>query len=155
MCFTDRHCCPCVYPASRVWRKGTVLIFTNTIYNTLQISCSHSSPNNPRKTPMARPLGGDMGVFLEFNVWPNFHLNCSIVLYCTAICREFIYYHGSRVSLRRLAMERRSSSLALCEGNPPVTGGFPSQSNSNADLLCFLGCYAEQAVKHTLESSVL
>ena len=26
------------------------------------------------------------------------------------------------------------TSLALCEGNPPVTGGFPSQSASNAEI---------------------
>ena len=29
--------------------------------------------------------------------------------------------------------EKASSLLALCEGNPPVTGGFPSQRANNAD----------------------
>ena len=28
--------------------------------------------------------------------------------------------------------------LALCEGNPPVTSGFPSQKASNAELSCLL-----------------
>ena len=28
---------------------------------------------------------------------------------------------------------RRSALLALCEGNPPVTGGFPSQRTSSAE----------------------
>ena len=39
-------------------------------------------------------------------------------------------------------MERLSTLLALCEGNPPVTGGFPSQRASNADLWGFLCCYS-------------
>ena len=30
---------------------------------------------------------------------------------------------------------KNSASLALCEGNPPVTGGFPSQRASNANYL--------------------
>ena len=33
--------------------------------------------------------------------------------------------------------------LALCEGNPPVTGGFPSQRVSNAEFWCFLCCQSE------------
>ena len=35
-------------------------------------------------------------------------------------------------------METFSTLLALCEENPPVTGGFPSQRASKADLWCFL-----------------
>ena len=31
-------------------------------------------------------------------------------------------------------METFSMLLVLCEGNPPVTGGFPSQKASNGDL---------------------
>ena len=34
-------------------------------------------------------------------------------------------------------METLSASLALCERNPPVTGGFPSQRASNVDPGCF------------------
>ena len=37
-------------------------------------------------------------------------------------------------SLHRLTRKDESSSvLALCDGNPPVTGGFPSQGASNAE----------------------
>ena len=36
-------------------------------------------------------------------------------------------YLGGVVSWWRRQMETFSSLLALCEGNPPVTGGFPSQ----------------------------
>ena len=40
-----------------------------------------------------------------------------------------------------------SELLALCEGNPPVTGGFLSQRASNAGRWCLLSCPHE----HTLE----
>ena len=40
-------------------------------------------------------------------------------------------------------MNMRSILLALCEGNPPVTGGFPSQRASNAELLCFI-CHCNE-----------
>ena len=35
-------------------------------------------------------------------------------------------------------MEMFSTLLTLCEGNPPVTGGFPSQRASNVDMLSLL-----------------
>ena len=36
--------------------------------------------------------------------------------------------------------ETLSTLLALCEGNPPVTSGFPSQRTSNAELSLLLAC---------------
>ena len=39
--------------------------------------------------------------------------------------------------LWRHQMEAFSMLLSLCAGNPPVTGGFPSQRDSNADLWCY------------------
>ena len=52
-------------------------------------------------------------------------------------------------------METFSTLLALCEGNPPVTGGFPSTGHrwipitkaSDAELWCFLWSGLEQTVK--------
>ena len=38
----------------------------------------------------------------------------------------YIYRYGSETWWRH-QMETFSALLALCEGNPPVTGGFPSQ----------------------------
>ena len=38
---------------------------------------------------------------------------------------------------RRHDMDTLSALLALCEGNPPVTGGFLSQRASNAEIWCF------------------
>ena len=36
----------------------------------------------------------------------------------------------------RHGMETLSALLALCEGNPLVTGGFPSHKVNNVELLC-------------------
>ena len=44
-----------------------------------------------------------------------------------------------------------SSLLALCEGNPPVTGGFPSQRASNMNIWS----QPEQAVEQTVELLVI
>ena len=44
-----------------------------------------------------------------------------------------------------------SAILVLCEGNPPVTGGFPSQRASNPELWWFLCCYPEYVVEQTIE----
>ena len=49
-------------------------------------------------------------------------------------------------------MEMIFALLALCEGNPSVTDGFPSQRASNAKLWCFLSCYyPEQSVEQTIQ----
>ena len=40
----------------------------------------------------------------------------------------------------RHQMETFSALLALCEGNSPVTGGFPSQRSVTWELWCFLSC---------------
>ena len=38
----------------------------------------------------------------------------------------------------RNGMEMLSTLLALCQGNPPVTGGFPSQRTSHTAFWCLL-----------------
>ena len=70
-------------------------IFGLFIYSVLPISRGHFSPNNSRRTPIARSLGWDMDVILEFEVLPKFYIRnwCvgwNIVLYCTAIYPESI-----------------------------------------------------------------
>ena len=54
-------------------------------------------------------------------------------------------------------VEILSTLLALCEGNPPVTGGFPSQRVSDAGpwFRAFLCCWDEQAVQQTVELLVI
>ena len=48
-----------------------------------------------------------------------------------------------------------STWLALCEGNPSVTGGFPSQRASNEELSCFLLCMPDQTVERTVQLLVI
>ena len=48
-----------------------------------------------------------------------------------------------------------SGLMALCEGNPPVTGGFPPQRASNAELWCVLWCMFEQTVEQAMELLVI
>ena len=55
-------------------------------YSVLPLSHSQFSPNNSGETHIARPLGRDIGVCHEFDVWPKFYLQnygtgCVILLY--------------------------------------------------------------------------
>ena len=53
----------------------------------------------------------------------------------------------------RHQMETFSALLTLCEGNPPVTGGFPSQrtvTRSDAEW-CFLWSAPQQTVEQAIE----
>ena len=52
-------------------------------------------------------------------------------------------------------METFTASLALCEGNPPVTDGFPSTKFSDAELSCFLLSASEQMLQLTIEMPVI
>ena len=52
-------------------------------------------------------------------------------------------------------MDTFSALLALCEGIPPATGGFPSQRASDAELWCFLWSAPEQTVEQTTETPVI
>ena len=51
-------------------------------------------------------------------------------------------------------METFFALLALCEGNPPVTGGFPSQEPVTRSFDVFLFA-PEQTVEQTIETQVI
>ena len=57
-----------------------------------------------------------------------------------------LYWDGAQV----VAM-MTSTLLALCEENPLVNGGFPSQRTSNGKLWCCMWYTPEQKVEKTLE----
>ena len=63
--------------------------------------------------------------------------------------------HMNRVhiswSLWRHQMKTFPALLSLHAGNPPVTGGFPSQRVSNADLWCFFVVSLKKTVEQTLD----
>ena len=43
----------------------------------------------------------------------------------------------------------------LCEGNPPLTGGFPHKGPVMRDFNVFFCCKAEQAIEETVELVVI
>ena len=51
--------------------------------------------------------------------------------------------------------ETFSALLALCDGNSPVTGGFPSQRPVARGLRCFLSCAAGQTAVQTVKMLVI
>ena len=64
-------------------------------------------------------------------------------------------FYQLRISLWRHQMEAISALLALCEGNPPATGGFPFTKASDAELWCFLWSAPEQTVEQTIDTPVI
>ena len=56
---------------------------------------------------------------------------------------------------RWTVMEQFSLLLALCEGNPSVTGGFPLTKASDAELWCFFWLAPEQTAMQTGETPVI
>ena len=53
-------------------------------------------------------------------------------------------------------MEMHFTLLALCGGNLPVTGGFPSQCEGQCcGVWCFLCCHPEQAAEQTVNLPVI
>ena len=48
-----------------------------------------------------------------------------------------------------------SALLALCEENPPVTGGFPSLRAHNSELWCFIWSAPDQTVEETSEALLI
>ena len=55
----------------------------------------------------------------------------------TCVSATSINLTGLPVTWWCFNMKMISTLLVLCEGNPPVTGGFPSQKTSNEELSCF------------------
>ena len=80
---------------------------------------------------------------------------CDILATLAASCKipnwrrlpEVHLYCGKKHSWWRHQMETLSALLALCAGNSPVTGEFPAQRASNAELWCFLWSEPEQIVE--------
>ena len=60
-------------------------------------------------------------------------------IFCGMYCMWIAWEHH--------VMETFSVLLALCGGNPPVTGGFPSQRASDTELWWLLWCTPEQTVE--------
>ena len=65
-------------------------------------------------------------------------------------------FHSSLVRITNMLswwhhqMETFSMLLALCEGNPLVTGGFPSKEASDTELWCFLDLHLNKRLNKQL-----
>ena len=65
-------------------------------------------------------------------------LKLNLIIYFMVIYLDFeVTAEGFVASWWRRDMDKLSTLLALCEGNPPVAGGFPSQRTSDVKLWCF------------------
>ena len=84
----------------------------------------------------------------------------SAMLYCSQMLNELLTNQrninpsiASSV-IKMSANGNISMFLALCEGNPLVTSGFPSQKASNMELWCFPWSAPEQMVEHASKQSI-
>ena len=77
----------------------------------------------------------------------------SIMQNWISINHGLIISSWNNITWLRHDMETLSTLLVLCEGNPPSTGGFSSQSASNADLFS-LWCEPKQTVTAMVLSEI-
>ena len=72
----------------------------------------------------------------------NGNLHCHLIEFlrcCCPLCScDYVLFLGYQYSWWRHQMETFSALLTLCVENSPVTGEFPSQKASDAELWCFL-----------------
>ena len=74
--------------------------------------------------------------------WESYGISNHQQLNCSSTACSVLHQRKHQISVL----------LALCEGNPPVTGGFPSQRASDAEIISIL-CYHHgviTAILHTL-----
>ena len=80
--------------------------------------------------------------YLGISVLKQVHVLLPSVLFCSVLFfvdspDPFIHIRQHCfTALWRHQMEIFSALLSLCAGNPPVTGGFPTQQDRNAELWC-------------------
>ena len=82
--------------------------------------------------------------------WLSYRAYRYMRIYSLGNWQTSMAYHEGIMTWKRFPLY-----WALCEENPPVTGGFPSQRASNVELLCFLCCSPEQSVKQTIKLPVV
>ena len=78
-----------------------------------------------------------------------------------SIIRKTFQYYDVIINKRttitwcRHQMETFSALLAICAGNSPVTGEFPSPKNSDSELWCFLSSAPEWTIEQTIVRVVI
>ena len=74
---------------------------------------------------------------------------------CTTALQHWDIIANAKYSWWRHQMDTFSALLTLCEGNPPVTGGFPLTKAIAAELWYFLWSAPRQTVQQTIETLVI
>ena len=90
-------------------------------------------------------------VYVFFAVaWPGRLFTISRRMFCRTRPSKFAPKQELWESWWRYDMETLTALLVLCEGNPPVTGGFPSQRPIMLEFCWCLCCWPEQSVEKQL-----
>ena len=103
-------------------------------------ACYHSSPGRlvSCSSPSSR-ISSDIG---WLSIWLY---SASSYRHSSCFCEYNLWSRHDMATI--------SALLAICEDNPPATGGLSSARTSNMCLLCFLCCF-EQAVEQTIGVSM-
>ena len=99
---------------------------------------------------------------LEIDISFAFHCNLCMFpqMWCCSASMLWFPFIGCPPATVRYNMighdlEELSMLLALCEGNPPMTGGFPSQRSSNMGFEVFVDVSLNKLLKKTVELLVI
>ena len=88
---------------------------------------------------------GAVGMIFRYNLFGTF---CEWIPWARCIEEWFFGTKNNTASaLWRHDMGTFSALLVLCNGSPPVTGGFPSQKVSYGESLCFFAAGLNKIVK--------
>ena len=125
-------------------------------FSALLAICAGNSPV-AGEFPSQRPVRRSFDVFYDLRLntilrkqsWGWWFETLSRPLWRQCNGFETWSHQSESSSLWRHQIGTFSALLALCEGNPPVTTGFPSHRTSNQDLWCSFCCYSEQTVEQT------
>ena len=108
------------------------------------LALCHGNPPFMCRFPSQRGSNAELGWFLCFYLlaWTSYWSNDDSIRHVSDGIISTVVYQitgGSIVNLLKRLFRRRTKRksklrvIGLCEGNPPGTGGFPSQKVSNAE----------------------
>ena len=116
---------------------GLLLLAARYPGNLVQQMKAGTAPKQTRCTHLKQL----MGVQYQSFIFPQAAISKVYPLYDSlSVVWKFKIIHRVWMTINTCMMMSWHALLVLCEGNPPVTGGFPSQRASNMKFWCFLWC---------------